>query len=80
MTDHDFTCGDHGTTATITTNNWKTTQWGRTNVPDAAGYVTGGTYATIVGEPRQMLDIAMALIEAGFTCPNHELIQCSGTA
>lgn len=80
MKDYDFDCADQGTTATITTNNWRTTQWIRDNVPDASGTVTGANYATIVGEPRQMLDIAMALIAAGFTCENHELLHPLGTA
>jgi len=74
MTDHDFECTDQGTTATITTNNWRTTQWLRENVPDAGGQVMGGVYATVVGEPRQMLDVAVALIAAGFSCENHEKI------
>ena len=79
MTDHDFTCTDHGTTATIVTNNWTTTQWVRDNVPAAEGQVTGANYATITGEPRFMMEIATGLIDAGFTCVDHELLKRAGS-
>lgn len=70
MTDKDFEYVEHGATATITTNNWRTTQWLRENAPDVGGQVVGGVYATIVGEPRRMIEIAMALLDAGLDCAN----------
>jgi len=79
MTDYDFACTQAGAVATIVTNNWKTTQWIRENVPDAVGTVVGANYATVTGEPRFMLDMAMGLIRAGFTCENHEMVSPQGT-
>lgn len=79
MSSYDFTCTDNGSTATIETSNWSTTQWIRENVPEAVGTVVGANYATVVGEPRFMLEIATGLIEAGFTCENHQLISPQGT-
>lgn len=79
MVDYDFTCTHAGAVATIATNNWKTTQWIRENVPDAVGNVVGANYAAVTGEPRFMLDMALGLIEAGFTCEDHELISPKGS-
>lgn len=68
MSDRDFKCTNKGTTATITTNNLKTTQWLCDNVPNAQRQVVGGVHATIVGEPDRIMNTALALIAAGFTC------------
>lgn len=80
MNDHDFACVDNGTTATISTNSWPATQWIRENVPEAQGAVVGANYSTIVGEPRQMLEIALGLVAAGFTCENQERITSTAQA
>jgi hypothetical protein len=63
----DFTCTDHGgTVATIETHNWIVTQWVAANVEELEFVVVGGVYGKLTGEPRQMLDIAMAMKRAGF--------------
>jgi hypothetical protein len=63
----DFTCTDHGgTIATIETHNWIATQWVAANVEEHEFVVIGGVYGTITGEPREMLEIALAMKNAGF--------------
>lgn len=71
MSDNDFVFTDCGSKAAITTNNWTTTQWLRDNVPDIQGTVTGGNYATVNGASEYIRDVAVMLIEAGFTCEEH---------
>lgn len=63
MADYDFS--RKGNDA-LTTNNWKTTDWIRQNIPEACGTVTGSNYATITDKPDAIEAISKKLKAAGF--------------
>jgi len=63
MTDYDFALKDD---KTLTTNNWKTTDWIRNNAPEVEGSVTGSNYATITDKPETINSLSQRLIAAGF--------------
>ena len=72
--DYDFSHERLGGVATITTNNWATTQWLRDNAGGVGGTVTGENYATATGDAGRVLLVAQAMLDAGFTCSDSDAI------
>lgn len=72
---HDFECADHGgTVATITPLTEAAHNWMTDNVPSYTLRRFPHVLNTLSGEPRYILDIALAMIEDGLACHNSDRV------
>lgn len=70
---YDFTCADHGgTVSTITPQTPRAVAWMVENIEDYS--TSSSTGCPAFGEPKAMLAIAEAMIDAGLSCPNGDLL------
>lgn len=72
---YDFECADLGTVATITPRTEEAHDWMVENVPSYTLKRFPNVLNTLTGEPRFMLDIALAMIGAGLTCHNSDKVE-----